>query len=237
MNKIMKHEVCSTTSNFVCYLLTLVLALAAGCARADNMDDPGFVTLDTLVNRAEHVFIGTVEFVDIIDAQGNVLADINAFHGHINDNTIRMHVVIEEALKGVLSLDTTSAVFSMWGDGIRRSVGDISSEYQGRRLIFLAKNNKLDPVHPLQFFYRMKFYEEVIGYLNPGEHETPKTVGSATMLEDGTIILHLIGTSHGLVAHSKAEYKTDHPEYQMIYDHLGGIQPGENKTVPAWSDK
>lgn len=64
----------------------------------------------------------------------------------------------------------------------------------------------------------------------------PDNVGSATMLEDRTIVLSLIywfpGGGHTTPAEFR--YKPDHPEYQEILRHLGGMKPGESKGVKPW---
>ena len=64
----------------------------------------------------------------------------------------------------------------------------------------------------------------------------PDSIGSATMLEDRTIVLALIywfpGGGH--TTPTDLRYKPGHPEYSELLRHLGGMQPGESKGVKPW---
>jgi hypothetical protein len=65
--------------------------------------------------------------------------------------------------------------------------------------------------------------------------DTPKSIGMATMTDDGTIILDLRAVSPmGHLGDSRITYPTSHPQYQQILSHLGGLRPGEKKPVPPW---
>lgn len=59
-------------------------------------------------------------------------------------------------------------------------------------------------------------------------------IGTAFMEEDGTIILDLIARDRGAIGHARLRHPKDHPEYQSILDHLGGLSPGEKKLVPPY---
>ena len=64
------------------------------------------------------------------------------------------------------------------------------------------------------------------------DSELPDSIGTATMSEDGTITLTLTATSpDGITGEGVLEYPPDDPDYQMIYDHIGGIEPGQEKPV------
>ncbi len=59
----------------------------------------------------------------------------------------------------------------------------------------------------------------------------PGTIGTAVMAADGTITLTLQlpdGTGSALAYH-----KGD-PNYARMLAHIGGLQPGEHKSVPAF---
>jgi hypothetical protein len=64
------------------------------------------------------------------------------------------------------------------------------------------------------------------------------TIGVARMRPDGTIELQLRATSPpgGPVGHRLFEFPPDHPRYQEVLRHLGGLKPGEVKSVPPWPD-
>jgi hypothetical protein len=57
------------------------------------------------------------------------------------------------------------------------------------------------------------------------------SIGTAVMAPDGTITLNLHapdGTA------SLAAYHRGDPDYARILSHLGGMRPGEHKSVPAF---
>jgi hypothetical protein len=62
----------------------------------------------------------------------------------------------------------------------------------------------------------------------------PASIGTATLLNDGTIELRLISRERGMTGHATLRYPPSHPEYKNILDHLQGLKPGETKLVPPW---
>jgi hypothetical protein len=62
-----------------------------------------------------------------------------------------------------------------------------------------------------------------------------KSIGQATMGEDGTITLDLRAEdSKGSVGDARLVYPPTHPKYQEILKHVGAIKPGETKPVSPW---
>jgi len=60
-------------------------------------------------------------------------------------------------------------------------------------------------------------------------------IGVATMMPDGTIVLHLRAEgANGLLGDAVFKYPPKHPEYREVLAHLGGLKPGESKPVPPW---
>ncbi|HEY3451045.1 MAG TPA: hypothetical protein VGK67_32105 [Myxococcales bacterium] len=64
--------------------------------------------------------------------------------------------------------------------------------------------------------------------------KAPESIGSATMKEDGTIVMMLRATGGGAVGDAMLTYPKSHPEYANILKHLGGLKPGETKPVPPF---
>ena len=63
------------------------------------------------------------------------------------------------------------------------------------------------------------------------------SIGSATMTADGTIVLSLRAEGPGaVIGDTQLRYPKNHPDYQKILAHLGGLQPGESKPVSPWPD-
>jgi hypothetical protein len=63
-----------------------------------------------------------------------------------------------------------------------------------------------------------------------------KSIGVATMSEDGTITLVLQAQGQGAAGDGRLVYPKSHPQYQEVLTHLGGMKPGEQKPVPPWKD-
>lgn len=63
-----------------------------------------------------------------------------------------------------------------------------------------------------------------------------KPIGSATMNSDGAIVARLRAEGpRGAVGDAVVVVKPGQPGYDEWLTHLGGLQPGEEKPVPAWS--
>jgi hypothetical protein len=65
--------------------------------------------------------------------------------------------------------------------------------------------------------------------------DKPEFIGTASMWPDGTIQLQLrAGDGSGTMGDALLTYPKNHPQYQMILDHLDGLRPGEQKPVKAF---
>src|SRR5262245_10486893 len=62
------------------------------------------------------------------------------------------------------------------------------------------------------------------------------SVGVATMLNNGTILIGVGGNGPGERAQAVLEIHPGDTNYQMIVDHVGGLKPGETKSIPPWPD-
>ncbi len=72
--------------------------------------------------------------------------------------------------------------------------------------------------------------------MSPNTEKT--SIGSATMQQDGTIVLQLRAEgAKGLTGDALFRYSPNHPEYKNILRHLGGLKKGEEKPVPPWPEK
>jgi hypothetical protein len=61
-------------------------------------------------------------------------------------------------------------------------------------------------------------------------------VGTAAMLDDGTLSLHLRLTGDGKPVDDILTYKVSDRAYDSILRHLGGLSPGETKPFRPWKD-
>ena len=63
-----------------------------------------------------------------------------------------------------------------------------------------------------------------------------KSIGVATMLADGTILVGVPGPEPGSRARAVLMVEPGDNNYQSIIDHVGGLKPGETKPIPPWPD-
>ncbi len=64
----------------------------------------------------------------------------------------------------------------------------------------------------------------------------PASIGVATMTQDGTITLRLRAEDGGKIGEGNLTYRRGNPQYDEVLQHIGGIKPGETKSVPPWKD-
>lgn len=69
--------------------------------------------------------------------------------------------------------------------------------------------------------------------------QNQKSIGSATMTGNGTIVLTLRAEddSGKTMGDAQIYYAPSNPEYQEVLRHLGGLTTGETKPVPPWPEK
>ena len=60
--------------------------------------------------------------------------------------------------------------------------------------------------------------------------------GTAAMLDDGTLALHLRLTSDGKPVSDTLTYRVGNRAYDNVLRHLGGLRPGERKQFRPWRD-
>jgi hypothetical protein len=67
------------------------------------------------------------------------------------------------------------------------------------------------------------------------EPASEEPIGTAKMLPDGVIRLHLTATEkNGTIGDALIEVKPTDPRYGEILKHLGGLERGKQKLVPPW---
>lgn len=60
--------------------------------------------------------------------------------------------------------------------------------------------------------------------------------GTATMQEDGSLVLQLRLTKDGKEIDDSLTYKTTDRGYDDVLRHLGGLRPGDTKSFNPWKD-
>ena len=70
---------------------------------------------------------------------------------------------------------------------------------------------------------------------DPDPTKTPDSIGSASMKDDGTLVLRLRAEAEdGTVGEGYFTYAPDHAEYATILEHVGPLKPGEETSVRPW---
>jgi len=63
-----------------------------------------------------------------------------------------------------------------------------------------------------------------------------RSIGSARMLTDKTLILTLRAETGGAIGDAQFSYKPSHPKYVVIIKHVGGLKPGTEKILLPFSE-
>jgi len=64
--------------------------------------------------------------------------------------------------------------------------------------------------------------------------EDKEHIGTATMRDDGTLVLNLRVEMGGGLGGGQKRYRRGDPHYDEVIEHIGGIEPGETKLVPRF---
>jgi hypothetical protein len=69
------------------------------------------------------------------------------------------------------------------------------------------------------------------------DDDSRRSIGVATMREDGTVVLTLRAEAKGgAVGDAQLVYPKGHERYDEVLKHVGGLEPGQSKPVPPWPD-
>ncbi len=122
-----------------------ILALFASQASATQII---YRDLTNLVADADHVLIGTVTDVDMLDSMGNQVSDDDARTGPGVENQLRLHVTVDtnDVLKtgsDATPLQIVIPLWTKWHD----TLGNRKHESQNKTFIFLLKGNNYEPVY------------------------------------------------------------------------------------------
>ena len=71
--------------------------------------------------------------------------------------------------------------------------------------------------------------------VDPSQEPPPAEIGSAYMTEDGTLEMSLRAVAaDGTIGEAMLVIAPADPRYASMVKHLGGIKPGEGKSVPPF---
>ena len=113
-----------------------------------------FKDLTNLVSQADHILVGTVTRVDMLDGKGNQVTNETARTGPGSENLLRLHVSVVTngivvSTAGKIPKDVVIPLWREWHD----TLGNRKKEVEGKTFIFLLKAQDFQPVY-FGFFMR-----------------------------------------------------------------------------------
>jgi hypothetical protein len=166
-----------------------------------------FKDLTNLVAEADHVFVGTVTKVDMVDGQGQPVTDKTARTGPGSPNQLRLHVTLDTnrilATTAKLPAVIVIPLWRRWHD----TLGNRMQETQGKTHIFLLKGPDFQPVYHGLFMRELSEQAEVESLLKP--KRAAASGGQATDViratlqpatnRPGWIVMHITNVSSNTV--------------------------------------
>ena len=122
--------------------------------------------LSALVKEADHVLGGKIIKVDMIDKDGNEIADEKARTGPGLSNTIRLHIKVDKKLilKTTKEVTPDIIVIDLWQKW-HFSLGQIKKNELNADRIFLLKGDNYKRVYPIAFMRNISEKEEILKLL------------------------------------------------------------------------
>jgi hypothetical protein len=154
-------------------LLLLVAALLPAIALAGL---PFEASLEEMAEGADHILVGRVTGVDMVDGRGRPVTDEGARTGPGLDNTIRLLITVDEVL--VTSATHVPEVLPVpLASHLHYSLGQIRSAHEGDTLVrlVLLKGNDFSGIKPGVFLRPLADKEQALE-LHSASH--PKKHGS-----------------------------------------------------------
>ena len=155
-------------------LVLLFFALPGMCMATSVMPK----SLTNLVEDADHVVVGTVERIDMIDENGNEVTDDDARTGPGLKNTIRLHVSVQTngvlyTTAEVVPKTVTISLWSAW----HYSLGQIKKT-KGEEAIFLLKGDEFQFVYPCLFRRSLSEREQIERLVKKKKESQNKAIDS-----------------------------------------------------------
>jgi hypothetical protein len=157
-----------------------------------------FKDLTNLVAEADHVFVGTVTRVDMVDGQGQPVTDKTARTGPGNPNQLRLHVAVDtNRILATTAKLPSVIVVPLWGKW-HDTLGNRQQEVQGKTYIFLLKGPDFQPGYPAGFMRALPEQAEIEALLKRRRALNSDTV-HATLKpaegRDGWFVIHVTNAS------------------------------------------
>ena len=148
-------------------VFALLLTVAAYATQLPSKE------LDELVAQADHVLIGKVVKVQMVDGTGKELTNPETHTGPVLDNEIRLHIVIQD--DGILKTNSKKPpkelIIPLW-KAWHFSLGQWEKD-EGKTFIFLLKGEDFCPVYPISFMRKMSEKPEIEKLLTSKQRNQP----------------------------------------------------------------
>ncbi|WP_155248152.1 hypothetical protein [Variovorax paradoxus] len=141
----------------------LLLSLMATIPLAAPASLPLQMSLTAMATEADHVLVGRVVSVDMVDAKGNPVSDDQARTGPGSANVIRLRVAVDEAL--ITNTDRVPRELLIPLDPLMHySLGQIRAAHQNDATtrLLLLKGAGFSSLKPGIFFLPLKEKDEVL---------------------------------------------------------------------------
>lgn len=122
-------------------------------------------SLAELLPHAEHIVSGHVVKVDMIDGEGNVVSNKEAVTGPGIENTIRLHVKIDEVILTSSGKMPDIIKIKLW-NAWHFSLGQIQESAKNEKAIYLLKGPSYEIVFPRYFRRDPNEKSEIMGFIN-----------------------------------------------------------------------
>jgi len=121
--------------------------------------------LGDLLPDADHIFIGHVIKVDMVDRKGHLITDNKARTGPGLKNTIRLHVKVKKVLHTTSKETPDIIIIKLW-DMWHYSLGQIKRAAKNERAIYLLKGPNYEIVFPRHFTRPLHEKKAIIEYID-----------------------------------------------------------------------
>lgn len=141
----------------------VLLSLVALAPLAALCGLPSQMTLSDMATEADHVLVGHVIGVDMVDGNGHPIADSHAQTGPDLNNVIRLRISVDETL--VTTAEKVPRVLLLPLDPLMHySLGQIKSAHEtdSTRRLLLLKGVDFSPIQPGVFFRPLLEKDEVL---------------------------------------------------------------------------
>ena len=135
-----------------------MLLLALCCGGAADATSIVHLPLSEILAKSDHVIVGRVVEVDMIDGQGRPVIDLEARTGPGFANLIRYRVHVEDVMQTNAARVPAVLVIQEWPGWIM-TLGGMKASVTGKQFVFLLSGADFHPTNAAQFRYRLDSQE------------------------------------------------------------------------------